>query len=111
MSKGPALIGGILIGAAIWIEVFALLGLTYYWLVIPLILGFLAGLFIGGSEEAAGGLWLGGIFFSAMVGFFVYFLWFDTNLTPLSNSALLTIPASLLAFAGTFMMARSASYY
>ncbi len=111
MSKGAALLGGILIGAAVWIEVFALLGLTYYWLVVPLALGFLAGLFIGGSGEASGGVWLGGIFLSAMVGFFVYFLWFDVNLTPMSNAALLTIPASLLAFAGTFLMAKSASYY
>jgi len=95
--------------------VFALLGLPYYWLVVPLILGFLAGLFIGGSGEASGGVWLGGIFLSAMVGFFVYFLWFDQQLIALegtmSNAALLTIPASLLAFAGTFLMAKSASYY
>jgi hypothetical protein len=99
---GPALFGGIMIGAAAWLEVFVIFFLTPVTWQLAVIPGlfFIAGLFLAGTlgEEAHyAEMAIGGICIAVAIGFVGWFYW--TN-PPLLIPALLSLGAGALILIG-----------
>lgn len=105
----PALLGGIMIGAAAWLQVFVIFFLTpvtYSLAVIPGLF-FIAGLFLAGTlgdEAHYAELAIGGICIAVAVGFVGWF--YLTSLGELLIPALISLGAGILILIGlVFIMA------
>ncbi|MFX1474705.1 MAG: hypothetical protein ACFFCO_04400 [Promethearchaeota archaeon] len=80
MASHPALYGGIMVGAAIWIEIFtvAILAQGYTWIIVIPALFLIAGLFVAGATKEQAEFWElagGGICIAIATGFVGWF-WF-----------------------------------
>jgi len=99
----PSLLGGIMIGAAAWLQVFVIFFLTPVTWQLAVIPGlfFLSGLFLAGavSEEAHyAELAIGGILIAVAVGFVGWF--YLTSLGTLLVPALISLGAGILILVG-----------
>ena len=76
--SSPALFGGIMVGAAIWLEIYAVAFLAggYYWIVVIPALFLIAGLFVAGATKEQAEFWElagGGICIAIATGFVGWF--------------------------------------
>jgi hypothetical protein len=98
---GPSLFGGIMIGAAAWLQVFVIFFLTPVTWQLAVIPGlfFLSGLFLAGTfgeQSHYAELAIGGIFIAVAVGFVGWFY--------LTSAGVLLIPALLSLGAGILIL-------
>lgn len=102
LMAGPALFGGIMIGAAAWLEVFVIFFLTPVTWQLAVIPGlfFIAGLFLAGTlggEAHYAEMAIGGICIAVAIGFVG---WFYLINPPLLIPALLSLGAGVLILIG-----------
>ena len=115
MVAGPSLFGGIMIGAAAWLEVFVIFFLapvTWQLAVIPGLF-FIAGLFLAGTVGDDAHYWelaLGGICIAVAIGFVGWF--YLTSGGTLLISSLISLGAGFLILVGlVFIMGGQSKGY
>lgn len=113
MAKPPALIGGIMLGAAAWLEVWAILFLAppgHYGLALIPGLFFVAGLFLAGAfveRTHPIELAMGGICIAVAVGFVIWFCFVTVAVT----AALISLASGVLILLGlVFIAGRDKGY-
>ncbi|GEM_PF-4171620 len=111
LMAGPALFGGIMIGAAAWLEVFVIFFLTPVTWQLAVIPGlfFIAGLFLAGTlgdQAHYAELAIGGICIAVSVGFVGWFYLIDSTLL---IPALLSLGAGFLILVGLVFIMGGAS--
>lgn len=107
MASNPALFGGIMIGAAIWLEIWAVafLAAGYYMIIVIPALFFIAGLFIAGATKDQPEFWElagGGVCIAIATGFVGWF-WFAVSPFlgfDLRNAALVSLGSGILLLVG-----------
>lgn len=113
MAQPPALIGGIMLGAAAWLEVWAILFLAplrYFLALIPG-LCFVAGLFLAGTVGERGHpaeLSIGGICLAVAAGFVLWFCFVPPTEIP---GALVSLGAGILILFGLVFIFSSGKGY
>ncbi len=119
MASTPALFGGIMLGAAVWLEIWAVAFLAAGYYVIITIPGlfFIAGLFVAGATKEQAEFWElagGGVCIAVATGFVGWF-WFAVSPFlgfDLRNAALVSLASGILLLVGlVFIMGGSKSEY